>query len=366
MNNKIAINATNLHVGGGVQVASSFIYELSKLILERSLVISVFVSEKVHENILDDIDISVFNSYRVINTYGLRNKCSLFDDYDVLFTVFGPYYSFNKNLVEITGFAQPWICYPDNKVYEQLNIFQRSINRLSFKVKDKFFRKSDVLIVEADHVREALIAQGYKQDKIKVVNNTVSDVFESKNKWVEVNYSRSERFTLGFIGRNYIHKNIKRLKEVNKILLEKYDVCCDFVFTLTDDEMKENEFIGMDNFVSVGPIKVEQCPDFYNNIDALIFPSLLECFSATPIEAMKMDTLVIASKLPFIVDVCKDSARYFNPLDNHDIARAIYEAVTESNINKQYVALAKQLLNNSSTAKNRAISYLDIIELFKR
>ena len=28
---KIAINASNLHNGGGVQVATSFIYELSKL-----------------------------------------------------------------------------------------------------------------------------------------------------------------------------------------------------------------------------------------------------------------------------------------------------------------------------------------------
>lgn len=32
---RILINASNLHVGGGVQVAASFIYELSKLINKK-------------------------------------------------------------------------------------------------------------------------------------------------------------------------------------------------------------------------------------------------------------------------------------------------------------------------------------------
>lgn len=38
---KILINASNLHVGGGVQVAASFITELSQILKEQKLMLIV-------------------------------------------------------------------------------------------------------------------------------------------------------------------------------------------------------------------------------------------------------------------------------------------------------------------------------------
>ena len=56
---KKLINASNLHVGGGVQVASSFIYQCS-LLGELCSDISVVCSNKVLDNLPDDFDIRWF------------------------------------------------------------------------------------------------------------------------------------------------------------------------------------------------------------------------------------------------------------------------------------------------------------------
>ena len=50
MDKKFLINASNLHNGGGVQVASSFIYELS-LLHDLPGNITCFVSSEVAENL---------------------------------------------------------------------------------------------------------------------------------------------------------------------------------------------------------------------------------------------------------------------------------------------------------------------------
>ncbi|WP_305815687.1 glycosyltransferase [Photobacterium leiognathi] len=362
----ILINASNLHVGGGVQVASSFLNELEKILRVRNVNanISVVVSTTVLDNLDYSFDKSVFDKFSELNIFGFdfrtRYKRNFFLGYDVIFTVFGPLYFHIKNTHEVTGFAQPWIAYPDNLVYEKINILDRIKNRLNFYLKEIYFKKSSILIVEANHVKSSLVKLGYNKNNIKVVSNTISNVF-FEDDWTPINYKKSNKFTLGFIGRNYIHKNISILKDVNLILKRKYNTFCDFLFTLNDDEMINNGFDKFDNFYSVGEIKVEQCPSFYQQIDALIFPSLLECFSAAPIEAMKMGKLVIASDLPFISDVCKSSARYFDPLSAESIALSIYKAINEPEINEMMIMDAKNLVHHLPTAKDRAEAYLNIL-----
>jgi glycosyltransferase involved in cell wall biosynthesis len=125
--------------------------------------------------------------------------------------------------------------------------------------------------------------------------------------------------------------------------------------------MKENKFDILDNFKTVGSLSVNQCPSFYKKIDALIFPSLLECFSVSPIEAMKMNCLVIASDLPFVRDICKSSARYFDPLDNESIALAIYESINNDKENKRLIKNAFKIVEQLPNSQDRADSYLKIL-----
>ena len=99
-------------------------------------------------------------------------------------------------------------------------------------------------------------------------------------------------------------------------------------------------------------------------MDAIIFPSLLECFSATPLEAMIMKKPLFASDRGFIKDVCFDFAYYFEPTDPESAAAVIHNFL-ESQCNEELEAkllAAKKHAENFSNARQRAVKYVDIIE----
>ena len=65
----------------------------------------------------------------------------------------------------------------------------------------------------------------------------------------------------------------------------------------------------------------------YSNAIAFIFPSLYEGFGLPPIEAMASDTVVLASDIPVLREVCGNSAIFFNPTDITAIRNAITSAL---------------------------------------
>lgn len=364
---KLLINASNLHVGGGVQVAASFINEL--YFIDANIDLTIIVSSQVDLNILNSIKNKYINQYFVIDVFGMKkykgHNLNIFSDfYDICFTIFGPIYHKTNAKIHVTGFAQPWIAYPNNLAYKKLKIKERVRKKLEFYVKECFFKKSDYFIVEQDHVKNALCQQGFSSNSIFTVSNCLSSIYDDKDSWLNLDYDFkvTNNFRLGFIGRAYFHKNLDILKDVSLILSSKYNLNCDFLFTLTDEEMKECGFSELSNFKSVGEINVNQCPSFYEIIDALIFPSLLECFSAAPIEAMKMNKLVFASDLPFVSDICKGAAYYFDPMSADDIAKTIMHGVKSHELNLEKIRLGQEIITSLPSAQDRAKNYLDILK----
>ncbi|MFA0254814.1 glycosyltransferase [Vibrio breoganii] len=368
---KLLINASNLHVGGGVQVASSFLYELSLLLKSQKYSddISVVCSDTVYKNLPLGFDKGVFNQFNIINVCGLNGPSvkvkKKFAGFDVCFTIFGPLYFSPKVKVHICGFAQAWIAYPKNIAYQTLTLSDWFKCKIKFMIQSYFFRHYDKLIVEQMHVKNALEKIGYANQNISVVYNCVSAIYDDNSQWLPVDFD-SSKFTnnivLGFIGRPYSHKNIMILNQVNEILVSKFGMHCDFIFTFTDIEMQQCGFSSKSNFYSVGEINIAQCPAFYDLLDALLFPSLLECFSASPIEAMKMNTTVIASNYPFVKELCGDAAFYFNPLSANDIARVIFNVFSNKTLIEEKKRLGNKLVSELPTAKERAVSYLNIIK----
>ncbi|MEZ8916194.1 glycosyltransferase [Vibrio lentus] len=361
----ILINVSNLHVGGGVQVAASFISELYKL---QEYDLSIISSRKVYDNIASGVDVSKFNSFVVCNVEGGKHlskaQKKLFAGYDLCLTLFGPFYYKPKVAEHICGFAQAWIAYPKNVAYTKLKFTEWFKSKIKFSVQSFFFKKYKHLVVEQQHVKDALIKIGY-QSKISVVSNCVSSVYDDEAMWLPLSLDIEqlpETITLGFIGRAYPHKNIAILRSVDDILKSKYQFSCNFVFTFTEEEMQQCHFSELENFYSVGEISINQCPDFYNLIDALVFPSLLECFSASPIEAMKMNTTVIASDYPFVSETCGDAAYYFDPLVAESVADAIYQAFSTPELREAKLLIGNEKAKHLSTARDRAISYLNIIK----
>ena len=366
--NKVLISVVNLHTGGGVQVAISFLHELS-LIKNNNVSIDVFVSTEVADGLARlNTNTSGFNSYKVINTYGLKaffcRSNSRIKNYDVVFTVFGPNYSRVKGKKEIIGFAQLWILNFDNPISEKMSFLSKNILRLKFCIQWLFFLRADHYIVELEHVKEGLIAsKGIDSDKITVVYNTVSSLYLDTIKWKPILIEKEkEVLSLGIVTRDYPHKNLEVLPFVAEILNTKYNIKSHFYVTLNELEWaNKNDFFK--KYVStVGSLSPDQCPSFYQQIDGVVFPSLLECFSATPLEAMVMTKPLFASDRGFVRDVCAEYAVYFDPLDANDIALKIANYFKTNFNNTEKLDRARNHALNFSSAKSRAEKYLEIIQ----
>ncbi|NVC43441.1 glycosyltransferase family 4 protein, partial [Vibrio vulnificus] len=284
----------------------------------------------------------------------------LFNGFDVCFTIFGPFYHSLNVRKHVVGFAQPWIAYPNNEVYQKLSLFHRMRNYLKFYIQKLIFLKYDELIVEADHVKNALEQQGFTQH-IHVVPNCVSSHFNSKYRTTPLRIDKSRGYVLGYLGKPYEHKNIELFAHVSKILRDKYNIDHQFVFSLTEEEMIRFGFHRIDNFLTFGELTSAECPAFYKSLDALVFPSLLECFSASPIEAMAMGVPVIASERPFISDFCKDSAVYFDPLSSCDIAEKISNTLSKPELMLQLSEKGKIIVSGMHSPRMRAIKYMNIL-----
>lgn len=363
---KILINASNLHNGGGVQVASSFINELPSVPNNIIQNFDVIVSSEVDKNINQSTK-SFFKNYKVHNIFGLKNyknNINLFDAYDLIFTIFGPCYHPIKG-INLVGFAQPWIIYPNNECYNLLSILEKLKFKLKFFLQKKFFKKSDFCVVELEHVKRRLIELNiFKDSQVEVVYNTVSNVYFSPEKWEKIKIMPSNKIKIGLISRDYFHKNTNILPKVKEILKNKYNQDVDFYVTFNEEEWVNKSSSFQENIINVGPLKVNECPNFYEEMDAIIFPSLLECFSATPLEAMIMKKPLFASDRGFIKDVCLDYAYYFEPTKPESAAVVINDFIENKKINGLDIKLtaAQTHAKNFSSAQQRAIKYTQIIE----
>ena len=363
---KILINASNLHSGGGVQVASSFINELPSISNNIIKCFDIIVSSEVDKNI-NKVTKNFFKNYKVHNIFGLKkyiNNIDLFDTYDLVFTIFGPCYHPIKG-ISLVGFAQPWIIYPENECYNMLSVLQKFKFKLKFYLQKKFFKTSDFCVVELEHVKQRLVDLDiFKSERIQVVYNTVSNVYFSPEKWEKINFETSEKFKIGLISRDYFHKNTAILPKVKEILKNKYKKDVDFYVTFNEQEWQNKSSEFQNNIINIGPLKVNECPNFYEKMDAIIFPSLLECFSATPLETMIMEKPLFASDRGFIKDVCLDFAFYFEPTDPESAAAVINDFIENKNINELDIKLkaAQTHAKNFSTARQRAVKYTQIIE----
>lgn len=364
----ILINASNLHQGGGVQVAISFLYELTVMKNDFSSM-HVIASSEVTEGLARlDTNTEIFGEYLTFDTFGMQAFNSKLNnrikDYEVVFTIFGPNYLRVKAKNEIVGFAQSWMLSFDNPISNKMSFLSRQVLRAKFYLQWLFFLRADHYVVELEHVKEGLVQKkGVDESKISVVYNTVSSLYENKEKWSPVLIKKNiKQISLGMVTRDYPHKNINILSEVAEILENQHNLKVCFYVTLDDTEWAtKGEFFKKYVF-TVGSLSPDKCPSFYQQMDGVVFPSLLECFSATPLEAMVMSKPLFASDRGFVRDICVEYAVYFDPLDANDIALKIAEYFKTNFNNIERLDRARNHALNFSSAKGRAEKYLEIIQ----
>lgn len=367
---KILVNASNLHGGGGVAVASSAVSALAAL-PDAAGSITVLASTEVAQNLMRmGASLEAFAEYMQFDTYGLsaliRKKPLRYRDFDAVFTVFGPLYSPVVGAKNVMGFAQPWVAYPHNSAYSLLAARDRLKTRLKFELVAAFFATADVLIVEQEHVRKALRKRRlFRSKTVDVVPSVVDSIYFDETRWSPVSLPpRAGDLRLGVVSRNYTHKNLGILPQVKTALKENHGIDAEFFVTFSDDEYASCSSDFRDNVSNHGTLALAECPSFNSQLDGVVFPTLLECFSATPIEALAVRTPLFASDRPFIRDTVGKHARYFDPLDPESIARCIYDyfRLPTQEQNEMTEAGFQHVASADYSSLDRAVSLLRIVE----
>jgi len=202
----------------------------------------------------------------------------------------------------------------------------------------------------------------FREQDIAVAANCVSKIYAEPELWADVAMPDPRAaIRIGVVSRDYAHKNLDLLPEIERILRQKHKLDVDFVVTLNDSEWRRRTAAFRSVIRNAGPLSVEQCPSFYRQLDGVIFPSLLECFSATPLEALVMGKPLFASDRPFVRDLCGEHPHYFDPLSPSDAARSI-AAYFKSGGDPANLEAGRLHVLSMPTARDRAISYLRGIE----
>lgn len=369
----VLINLSNIRVGGAIQVAVSFLKDFSEIRNLLKFDFVIYVSNVVHRNLLSlGYDFTGENWYNIFNSYGiigsLRNVLTRrFSGYDLVFTVFGPFYSIltTKCTINVVGFAQAWIIYPKNDVVQHFPFIKKISNLIKYRIQWIFFKKANILICELPHVKDGIVSKGYPKDNVRIVPNCLASVYYkgSLRHPRPLNYNKTIR--LGLISRGYPHKNIAYIYDVAKLISNtntKY--IYEFHLTLTEDEKNNYENNCISGVFNHGEIDIGSCIDFYSKLDAVIFPTLLESFSATPYESFAMRLPLFASDRLFMREVCSLHAIYIDPLDPRDAVLKIINWFerTPPEIRTSFENKAFDYVITRPKSMDRTRNYINIIE----
>lgn len=360
---RVLFDCSNIVVGGGIQVANSFLkYAFESTKIEYCFVLSKKVFETLSEKQLRDgnlnLNVLTSNYYTLLPGHSSIRKMRYIESSfrpDVTFTLFGPAY-WKSKVPHLVGFARPHYILHHSPFYK-IRENRRLIWYMYFLeiIHNYLFSKnSDFLFVENESMVPALHQKFAK--KVYFVPNTYNQVFDIYSSAVKNKFQNV--FRLLTISSDYPHKNLGCIPRVATILKNKYPKFR-FLFLLTVKENFKN--ISTDNVKYIGPITIEQCPAFYLNSDAMFLPTLLECFSASYVEAMYMKLPILTSDLDFARSICGGAAKYFDPLNDENIADTIYNLANNENEKNELIGIGSERLNIFGTPEDR---YNRFISLF--
>lgn len=361
----ILVNCSNLRQGGGIQVADSICSYLYKYKEHHFVVVLPTSLSYIEIKIGKCKNISVFHYdfSKTIKSFFLQRD-SFLDDLvekekiDVVLTVFGPA-RWKPSVPHLSGFARAHILPMDTPYFDNLSFKDIVLNYI---VKKSFEKSADYYWTENPAVT-MLLQQVFPKKKVYTVSNTFNQIFDDSSKWKEHKLPPFKGITLLTVTNAYPHKNLglaigiaKELKIINPGFKFR------FVLTIEECEFQEVPAELTECFCFIGRVKISECPSLYQQADIMFQPTLLECFTATYAEAMRMEVPIVTTRLSFAKGLCQEAALYFSPLSAKEAADCIYRLSTDKHTRQKIVEEGKNQLIKFSTAQERADKLISILE----
>lgn len=369
---KLLIDCTNLKMGGGIQVAITFISDLIKT--QKNYQLSILMCKEFAESpksfdenesveFIKFTKNSKFNLSRSKDLRAIENKINP----DVIFTVFGPSYH-RSNFPKVVGYAIPHFIYENSPFFDSLSFLKRL--RLFFlkhiQVK-KFIQNSNALIFETEDSRKRFVDMYQFKKPTYVVSNTLNSIFKEKEKWIDhedLNLFNNNCKHVFCLSANYPHKNLKIIPNILNELEKRGVYNIKFIVSLNKEDLKFDSKYN-NRIIYLGKIQLINLPSVYNVMDLVFMPTLLEVFSATYLEAMHMEIPLLASDMSFARDICGEASLYFNSTDYIDATNKILEICQDENLNLKMLKKGKIVLKKYGSSIDRTNDYIEILKKIK-
>lgn len=214
-------------------------------------------------------------------------------------------------------------------------------------------KRAKKIIAVSDYVKSDIASSFHVPfDKIVVTYEgapNINQKLETRNsKQIEDKYNIKNPYLL-YVGNAYPHKNLEKLTEAFKILIEKYQKDLQLVLVgeedyfyrrlkkYADDVMPENKII-FDRILFTGFVSDEELDDLYQNASLYVFPSLCEGFGLPPLEAMACGLPVVCSQATCLPEILGEAAVYFDAANPQDMAEKINQVLANYALRQKLIS----------------------------
>jgi glycosyltransferase involved in cell wall biosynthesis len=191
------------------------------------------------------------------------------------------------------------------------------------------------IIVPAKYWKDILI-QNYHlpNNKIEVTYEGVDQTI-SKAKIFKTDFGVVKPYVV-YTGNVYPHKNIPVLLQAIKLLNGQINLAlvgARSVFTQRTQVLVDKYGIS-DSVTILGKLSDAQLASLYSDALAFVFPSLIEGFGLTGLEAMAVGLPVIAARASCLPEVYEDAAMYFDPYNSKELSEKIFRINSDNPLRK--------------------------------
>lgn len=356
------INCSNLKNGGGLQVAQSVCSEVKKYPKHQFLLV---LSDYVNSEGLSDIRNASIIKYNIRNDWRtlLLGRDRFLDDIvernhvDAVLTIFGPS-RWRPKVPHLCGFARAQLLKEVNP-----NLIVNPKNRLVYKLWSWAFRRSSKVFYTENEYISMILRKKYSDIKVYTISNYYNQVFDQPERWRrDIQLPEFDGTTMLTVSSTAAHKNLGIMVQVADYLEREYpDFNFRFVLTCNKTPFELPEKLNH-HFLFVGKVDVSECPNLYEQADIMFMPTLLECFTATYPEAMRMEVPIVTTDLEFARGLCGYAACYYSAVDAKAAAEAIYKVTNDKEYANKLVAYGKKQLLTYDNYEQRAEKLICILE----
>ncbi|MBN1931055.1 MAG: glycosyltransferase [Desulfobacterales bacterium] len=371
---KILVNAATAIVGGGVQVATSFIADVLKnphghefyfAVSELIAINLKAIVGRVPEN-MEVINISPARMWK--GKISRKRLLRIESDFvpDVVYSIASPSYVKFRRSLEVARFTDPWVTHPNKLATSQLSNYRKLYAKLLAYYKVWALRNVKFFNTQTTTASIGLARRlKLNSDKISVIPNCHNQLFHNTEIFNNRVKSKIVVFVLGF---PYPHKNLLIVPQVAEVLLK---LAKDFQFIMTMPEnspetskiFEKAKELNVDRFIkNIGRLTLDECKNEYLKCSVVFLPTLLETFSVTYLEAMAMKRPIVTTDLDFAHDVCKEAAEYFEPLNAVSAANAILKVTNDMDHYQDLVRKGAERLKQFPSPEEKFRAHLTWLE----